>query len=141
MKKEVKKWFLSDLDINSYDGRIEEDLSYGDDIDLKSIEKLNKINPEKYPDESKILDGYGNGNIYHNRKKNVLKQIKVHYTDDFYCLFDYDSWVPLLERNYWFDNDGSDNEMIIINYLFSSIEDSKGNKFDFKKELEKYLTI
>lgn len=150
MKKTVKTWTLEtkadsiittmskSLDVNTYEGRIEVDYAFSMNIDLDKIEALNKINPEMYPNEIDLLRKFYDKDYFFDRSKNIVKQVKVKYKDNFYCLFDYDCWLPMLERNYWFANDGSDNEMIIIEYIATSIEDSKGNKFDFDKELAKY---
>lgn len=150
MKKAVKTWTLEtkadsivttmskSLDVNTYEGRIEVDYAFSMNIDLDKMEALNKINPEMYPDETDLLRKFYDKDYFFDRSKNIVKQVRVKYKDNFYCLFDYDCWLPMLERNYWFANDGSDNEMIIIEYIATSIEDSKGNKFDFDKELAKY---
>ena len=150
MRKPIKTWVLEtkpdslvtdmskSLDVKTYEGRIKRDYAFSMDIDLDKMEALNKINPEMYPDEIDLLRKFYDKDYFFDRSKNIVKQVRVKYKDNFYCLFDYDCWLPMLERNYWFANDGSDNEMIIIEYIATSIEDSKGNKFDFDKELAKY---
>lgn len=150
MKRSIKTWVLEtkpdslettmskSLDVNTYEGRIETDYNCVKGFEADKMEKLNEINPELYPSFLDLVEKFYDKDYFFDRSKNIVKQVKVKYKDNYYCLFDYDCWLPMLERNYWFANDHSDNEMIIIEYIATSIEDSKGNKFDFDKELAKY---
>lgn len=139
-KEEVKTWKIDNFDFYNFDGRIETDYTYSDDIEMDVINRLHEINPEKYIDDEQLIRKFFSKSVFKSKKDNILKQVKVKYLDNYYAIFDYRFHYTIPESYYWGNRgeSASGDQMVIIDYLLVSIEDKNGNKFDYFAEIAKY---